>query len=198
MPKVRHQANRGKQFEDFLNLTHNMYRAQRRALISKVPTEWRPLRDQGGKINGAKVEHKAIVDYLGTYKALPIAFDAKHTGEHFIRWDKLEDHQADFLRDWARLGGIALVLVSFHMDFVAAIPFEFWEVNTEMWRRGQGPASLSMDKVPPMWFAPRGDYLQVVDKFLVGKLGEQDKADGAELAAVSRAMPAAAPLIGGR
>ncbi|MDD4747962.1 MAG: Holliday junction resolvase RecU, partial [Salinivirgaceae bacterium] len=43
-----------------------------------------PIRDYTGKIVTAKVEHKAAVDFLGVYKGIPIAFDAKHTKDKRI------------------------------------------------------------------------------------------------------------------
>lgn len=191
---ARHHANRGQQFEEYLNYIHRMYKSQKRALIEKVPTEWKPLRNGTGKIVSAKVEHKAIVDYLGIYKSMPIAFDAKHTLESRIELRALEPHQADFLRLWMGLGGISLVLVSFNMQYVVVVPFEFWDVHSEAWKAG-GAASIPLDKFPPTWFAQGGDYLKVVDRFLAHKLGDEDRADGTEINNILKAFPEAAAFL---
>ena len=45
-------ANRGRPFEDLLNLAHSRYQADGQACVHKVPTEFLPLRDRRGQITG--------------------------------------------------------------------------------------------------------------------------------------------------
>ena len=85
------QANRGRPFEQLIEMANTQYRNKKIAVIHKVPTAWIPLRDGRGRIVSAKVEEKAAVDFLGTYCGQSLAFDAKHCSDERIRWDRLRD-----------------------------------------------------------------------------------------------------------
>ena len=100
-------ANRGKAFEESIIMVNEIYKARGKAIITKVPTEWIPIR-QGGKIVSAKVENKSIVDFLGSYKGQSIAFDAKEClSSDRIRWAELKEHQQEFLDRHYKTGGIS-------------------------------------------------------------------------------------------
>jgi len=162
------QANRGRPLEELIIMANRQYRAQRRAVIHKVPTAWIPLRDSRGRIVTAKVEEKAAVDFLGTYRGHSLAFDAKHCSGDRIRWDRLEDHQAQFLEDWARDGGIGFVLVGFGMERFFVIPWTAWRKGLLAWKYEGGRASISLKQMSPEWEVKSGnrvvlDYLQIVD-----------------------------------
>lgn len=164
------QANKGQPLEDLIILTNNQYRAQRRAVIQKVPTEWVPIRGVRGEIVNAKVEEKAAVDFLGGYRGRSIAFDAKHTVEERIRWDRVESHQASFLEDCRQDGGIAFVLVSYQLRDFYTVPWVFWKLNMDEWQakgRGKG-ASVPLGLLADFKVKPGGrvavDYLATVDK----------------------------------
>lgn len=165
MPKTH--ANRGRDLEELITYANARYRKQKTAVIDKVPTEWIPLRGKGGKIVGAKVTRKSIVDFTGHFQGTPIAFDAKHTQESFIRWDELQPHQAEFLSDWDLTGGIAFVLVSFHMKYFFLCPWSFWKTGLDHWLDTGTKPSVSMDEMPLEWSVPLGgyfclDYLKVI------------------------------------
>ncbi|ABB15312.1 prophage LambdaCh01, recombination protein U [Carboxydothermus hydrogenoformans Z-2901] len=154
-------------------MANRQYRAQRRAVIHKVPTAWIPLRDSRGRIVTAKVEEKAAVDFLGTYRGRSLAFDAKHCAGERIRWDRVEDHQAQFLEDWTRDGGISFILVGFNMSRFFVVPWEFWRDGIFRWKYEEGPASISIKQMCPEWETRLGgratpDYLAVVDKLWFG------------------------------
>ena len=105
-------ANRGRPFEDLLNLAHSRYQASGQACVHKVPTEFLPLRDRRGRVTGCKVEHKSCVDYLGRYYSIPVAVEAKHTENGRIRFDRVEQHQAEYLDDFCRSpAAVGLVVV---------------------------------------------------------------------------------------
>jgi recombination protein U len=119
-------ANRGQPFEDFLKFVHERYQADGIACIHKVPTEFIPLRNAKGQVCSAKVETKSCVDYLGRYKGIPVAVEAKHTEEKRIDFKRIEPHQADYLDDWGKdPNAIALVLVSFSLRRFYAVPGYF-------------------------------------------------------------------------
>jgi len=165
------QANRGRVLEQLVEIANRQYRARGVAVVHKVPTEWLPIRDRQGNVVSAKVTQKATVDFVGIYRCMAIAFDAKETAGHRIRWDRVEPHQAEFLDDWERAGGLAFILVEFtstRQYFV--IPWSRWRAG---WERSKhnGPASVSLaelEKVPE--YIVKGtmraalDYLEAVDR----------------------------------
>jgi recombination protein U len=163
---MQSHANRGKPFEELINYVNNTYRAQGRAAIHKVPTEFIPLR-RGGKIVSAKVENKAGVDYMGAAAGRALAFDAKSTQGVRIRWDAVEPHQAEFLDDHVRCGGIAFILVGFMAmgNLVPAMyvfPWGSWRDKTKHWKAG-GPASIPMPEMNQRWSVQGHDYMRTVD-----------------------------------
>lgn len=119
-------ANRGSALEELIIIRNQLYARDGIALIHKVPTEWIPLRDHRGKIFSAKVEQKAAVDFLGTFRGRPVAFDAKHTKEERISWSRLEPHQREFLLKWERCGGLAFVLVGWDIKRFYVVPIQEW------------------------------------------------------------------------
>ncbi len=126
MRNILTYANRGQALEELIKLQNNKYARQGIAVITKIPTEWIPIRNHTGKIVTAKVENKAAVDFLGTYEGVPIAFDAKQTKEKRISWKRLEPHQWEFLQKWEECGGIGFVLVSWNIKEFFVIPISEW------------------------------------------------------------------------
>lgn len=181
--KAWSQANRGRPLEELVVMANRQYRAKRLAVVHKVPTAWIPLRDGRGKVVSAKVEEKAAVDFLGTYRGHSLAFDAKHCSQDRIRWDRLEDHQAQFTEDWTRDGGIGFILVGFKMERFFVVPWEFWKEKMFAWKYEKGAASISVKQMLPEWEVSLGgravlDYLTVVDNLWLGKgeyRGDQDR-----------------------
>lgn len=132
-------ANRGREFENFLHDVHERYMARGIACVQKVPTEFLPLRDGRGTICGCKVEHKSCVDYLGRFRSVPVAVEAKHTDDGRIRFDRVEPHQADYMDAFcAEPGTVGIVIVSFEMRRFFAVPWPFWKVARESWEKGRG------------------------------------------------------------
>lgn len=172
------QANRGRPLEELIIMANRQYRAQGRAVIHKVPTAWIPLRDSRGRVVNAKVEEKAAVDFLGTYRGRSLAFDAKHCSGERIRWDRLEDHQAQFLEDWTRDGGIGFILVGFGMERFFVVPWTVWREGLLAWKYEGGQASISLKQMAPDWEVRLGnrvalDYLQVVDSLWFSEGGNE-------------------------
>jgi hypothetical protein len=121
--RSRSHANRGKPLEDLIIQSNELYRRRKIAVIEKQPTEWIPLWDpRTGRVCGAKVEHKATVDFLGSFAGRPIAFDCKHVSRSKskkgdrISLSEVQSHQAEFLDDWTRDGCPGFVLVSFDLS----------------------------------------------------------------------------------
>lgn len=161
----RSHANRGQALEELIIILNGRYRAQGKAVIHKVPTAWLPIRGSTGKIISAKVEEKAAVDFMGRYGVMPIAFDAKHTQEHRIRWDRVEPHQEKFLDDWTKDGkSIGFVLVGYDMRQFFVVPWVVWKSGLMGWRQGE-EASIKIHSLAGTTMeVRRQDYLKVVDQ----------------------------------
>lgn len=161
--KLTIHANRGKPLEDLLVLINSRYRSKGKAVIHKVPTAWIPIRGAAGKIINAKVEEKAAVDFLGSYRGRSLAYDAKHTKDKRIRWDRVEPHQAEFLDDWVKDGGIGFVLVGYDMLKYYLIPWDAWRNGLLAWRQSKGAASIHVGELALIGVETSQDYLKSVD-----------------------------------
>ena len=189
--KDHSKANRGKPFEDLLFAVHGFYQRNGVACVHKVPTEFIPLRNGNGQVVSVKVERKSCVDYLGRYRAVPVAVEAKHTEDVRIRWDRVEDHQAAYMDDFCRdPGAVGIVIVSFSMRRFFAVPWEAWRAGLMEWRQTKprhkqaateieaggvkwitpAAASVSADEFPREWEIGLGGrtalpYLDIIEKW---------------------------------
>lgn len=192
-------ANRGRPFEELLNLAHNRYQTAGIACVHKIPTEFLPLRDGTGRVVNCKVEHKSCVDYLGRYRNIPVAVEAKHTDGKRISFDRVEPHQADYTDDFCREpGAVGIVVVSFGMSRFFAVPWQFWKAARDEWaahhKRGvrtaveayrtrwctPGAASVSPEQLMEAWeIRPGGayalPYLQIVERLAEAERGEHNE-----------------------
>lgn len=185
-------ANRGQPFEEFLKFIHARYQADGKACVHKVPTEFIPIRNARGEVCNCKVESQSCVDYLGRYKSIPVAVEAKHTEDRRISFDRIEPHQADYLDDWGKdPEAIAIVLVSFGLRNFYAIPWVFWKAAREDWERSKGKArqtvkaygwtwetpgmaSVCQEQLHPDWEIKTGGtsglpYLEIIDRMTGGR-----------------------------
>ena len=110
-------ANRGMAFEELIELSNNKYRVDMVADIEKVPTPVKILkRDKRGMISGF-LEKKGTVDFQGIAnfgaKPIPIAFDAKETKGKSLPFANIADHQFEYMKRFAWLGGESFILVHF-------------------------------------------------------------------------------------
>lgn len=113
--------------EEFIRYSNERYKMHKLAVIDKVPTEFIPIRNAQGKVVTVKVEKKSSVDFIGRYKSYPIAIEAKHTSTDTIRWDAVQEHQADYLDSFTEEPGtIGMVVVSFGLKRFFAIPWSVW------------------------------------------------------------------------
>lgn len=158
MTDRRSYANRGQEFEGYIRFANERYKQQKLACIEKQATEWLPLRNGKGKIVSAKVEEKANVDFLGRYKSIPIAIEAKSTFEDSIRFDAVQPHQADYMDDFTEAPGtIGLVVVSFNLKNFFVIPWAFWKAayNARVRPGAKRTAPCSVEAFGQTWEVPR-------------------------------------------
>lgn len=163
----RSRANRGKPFEDFLLFVHDAYQRQGAGVVHKVPTEFIPLRNASGQVFDVKVEKKSCVDYLGRYGPTPVAVEAKHTEDDRIRWDRVEDHQADYMDDFCREPqAVGIVIVSFSLRRFFAIPWPAWRAGREAWKKApprHKPASVAVEYGGTVWNTPAAASISADD-----------------------------------
>ncbi|MBR5221585.1 MAG: Holliday junction resolvase RecU [Clostridia bacterium] len=190
------QANRGKPFEDFLKFVHQRYQSAGIACVHKVPTEFIPIRNAAGAVCNCKVEEKSCVDYLGRYKSVPVAIEAKHEEGARIDFSRVEPHQADYMDDYTKdPGAVGIVIVSFGLRRFFAVPWEFWREARDAWQKKKDPkarkceqrtvkahgwewttpgmASASPDQFHPAWEIKTGGasglpYLEIIERMKGG------------------------------
>lgn len=199
------KANRGKPFEDFINFANEKYQANGVAVMHKVPTEFIPLRGAYGQVASCKVEHKSCVDYLGRFRDIPVAVEAKHTKGARIDFSAVQEHQADYLDAWLSGGGrqLAFVAVSFNMNRFFMVPWEFWKAARDCWEQHKrtkqkeiaivqshgwtwetpGTASARPEDLLPDWEVKTGgyyglQYLQIVEKIAGGEKKNENRGPG--------------------
>ncbi len=120
-------ANRGRPAEELLNSTHEVYRVERRALMTQIPTpvgrrrrrdEEARSRTKPGEFTGY-YKRKTVADYLGVVTPrIPLAVELKSIHKHRWYTSQLADHQSLFLDQWAAMGGLAYLLVVFIGDAI--------------------------------------------------------------------------------
>ena len=189
------KANLGDDFETLLGYVHAAYQEAGVACVRKMPTEFIPIRDYSGRVVDCKVERKSDVDYLGRYKSIPVAVEAKHTDESRILFSRVKPHQAEFMDVFTSDPHAAgIVVVSFGLKRFFAVPWEFWDTARALWgyridknRKGAkaivekygyrwespGMASVSADELLPEWEFKLSHenpfylpYLSIVDRMM--------------------------------
>lgn len=172
-------ANRGMSFEEYITYANRRYRSAGIAVVEKQHTLFKPIRNGRGMIVSCKVEEKATVDFMGRYRNIPVAVEAKHTSSNRIKFSEVKDHQAEFLDDFTdgKYGsGFGAVLVSFNLQRFFLVPWIFWSVGREAWKKSKGKekgramaygmvweapgkASVSADELNPAWeIKPNNKY----------------------------------------
>lgn len=66
-----------------------------------------------GIARGKLYRKQSTVDFVGVFKAMPVAFDAKVTVAASLRHSNTHPHQLKFLRAFSNAGGFAGLLVAF-------------------------------------------------------------------------------------
>lgn len=108
----RSHANRGRVFENLIDMTNNQYRNSNYADIRKVPSPVEIIQVTGNKVKG-KLGRATWVDYSGIYKGQAVIFDAKETKQERFPLKNLTDDQYKLLHSWHCKGAKAFLLVCF-------------------------------------------------------------------------------------
>lgn len=141
-------------------------------MVQKVATPTKVLCDRYGRPK--VVREKSTVDFVGVWRGVPVAFDAKQTREKRFPLSQLHDHQYEFLRTWTECGGLAFLLIETEAGTARArfhiLPFAELERYWTRWKTG-GRASLSAEELEalPRVQPGRGvalDYLATLEEVL--------------------------------
>lgn len=118
----------GQNFEKLIERTCEHYRRKGIANINKTPEPLKPLAPLNNGQFRAVYAKKGQPDFLGTIVGgKSIIMEAKHTNGTNIRFDRISLHQERELEGTHRLGGIAVVLISFSMKNFYSVPWVNWK-----------------------------------------------------------------------
>ena len=125
---------RGSGLEEIINLTNDIYKKKKLAIIQKVPTPITPVKfdKQTKYITLAYFEQKSTVDYIGVAQGVPICFDVKETAQKNFPLQNIHRHQIEFMENFVEQQGLAFILVHFILyGEYYCLPFArlkfFWE-----------------------------------------------------------------------
>jgi len=145
------RANRGRSLERLLEISHDAYRHQGRAVVQKVATPTKVLQTRAGlKV----IREKSTVDFVGVIRGgRMVAFDAKQNREPTrFPFDDRWAHEVEFLRAVSAAGGVTfLVIEHVAQGRVYLLPgarlLELWD---EAKRGGRRSIPLSMLETCPV------------------------------------------------
>ncbi|MCL2610079.1 MAG: Holliday junction resolvase RecU [Defluviitaleaceae bacterium] len=131
---MRNRGLRGNAFEEIINLTNELYKEKKLAIIQKIPTPITPVifEKNTKMITKAYFEKKSTVDYIGVAQGVPICFDAKETNQKNFSLQNVHKHQIEFMQNFIEQQGYAFLLINFAIyNECFVLPFitlkEFWE-----------------------------------------------------------------------
>ncbi|MBM6947484.1 Holliday junction resolvase RecU [Mordavella massiliensis] len=145
---------RGSALEDVINRTNERYKEKNIALIQKIPTPITPVRmdKENRQITLAYFDQQSTVDYIGVVQGIPVCFDAKECASSTFPVQNIHEHQAVFMEQFERQGGVAFLLIYFSGSNLAYY-MRFEELLT-FWNRAKegGRKSFRMEELDPRFF----------------------------------------------
>lgn len=167
--------NRGMSFEKIINETNDYYLTHNKAVIHKKPIPIQIVKvdypsRSGAVIKEAYYKVPSTTDYNGIYDGLYIDFEAKETmNKTSFPLSNIHSHQIKHLVDTADHGGISFLLIHFKaLGEIYLLEAKYLQVYYE--RSINGRKSIHIDEIRENGyqikegFAPRIDYLAIVDK----------------------------------
>ncbi len=173
MPSWNSRGLRGSTLEELINLTNEKYRANKLALIQKVPTPIKPIKIDSSTrhITLAYFEQKSTVDYIGVVQGVPVCFDAKECATDTFPLQNIHDHQVQFMTEFEQQQGIAFILIYFKQrDVFYYLNFEKLK---EYWERAEmgGKKSFNFEELDPHYQVSTNNgvfvhYLEMINQDL--------------------------------
>ena len=169
-------ANRGKAWEQLLEMYHARYEANGTAVVIRTPPNMRILRSLRGGQFVAVYEKEGPPDYMLLCDGLAVMVEAKEAKGDRWPLQNLKPHQAMRMSLWRKQGGEAVVVLRHHKSSTAwVIP---WEKLAPVWngwyarrklgkKASSGTASLDLSKISRLGFSfGRDGYLEVLKSSL--------------------------------
>lgn len=127
----------GEHFENMISASLRWYEASGIACIEKTPEPTKQLRPPNSKGQFIACYTKVgQPDFKGTLNGgRSVVFEAKHTDDERIKYDRLTKEQIEKLETHHRLGALAFVLVSFGLEGFYRIPWTVWRDMKEHFGR---------------------------------------------------------------
>ncbi len=106
---------RGSTLEELINLTNELYREKKLALVQKIPTPITPVKidKESGNISLAYFEKDSTVDYIGVVQGVPVCFDAKECAVDTFSLRNIHEHQIRFMEEFEKQQGISFLIIMF-------------------------------------------------------------------------------------
>jgi len=151
-------ANKGRGFEQEVEMANYQYMRRKIALVQKISTPWTVTR-KGKEIVSAHPEGKSTLDFRGTVKhRIPISFDCKETKDkRGLPLSNIADHQVEYIESALEVGEISFILCYMECEnkryYVAGdIVIEYWE----KWKVNKGKKGYN--------FIPKAAMIEVMSK----------------------------------
>lgn len=178
--KTVNYANLGMTLESDIEASNAYYFNHDIAVIHKKPTPIQvvnvsyPARNKA-KITEAYYKTPSTTDFNGVYKGRYIDFDAKEThSKTAMPLKNVHPHQIDHLKQVAKHGGIAFLIVHFkpyneYFLLPATLLFQFWDHQHEEKGRKSIPYKTFKEHayLIPFGYQPRLNYIKIVDLYLL-------------------------------
>ena len=123
----RKRVKSGSRFESLIEKACDRYRKEGLAIIYKNSEPLRPSGKFGkGGMISAYYQKKSVPDFTGVLKGgQAIMFEAKHIiGKPSIPFNRLQEHQEQYLIDFEAMGAQSYVLIGFDMTDFYKIPID--------------------------------------------------------------------------
>lgn len=111
--KNANYANKGRAFEELIELTNKQYERKGIALVQKVSTPWQVIR-RGKQIVSAFPQGKSTLDFRGTVReGISISFDCKESAdERGLPLAHIQEHQIEYMRTALGVGEVSFILAN--------------------------------------------------------------------------------------
>ena len=152
---------RGSDLEEQINYTIERYRTTHMALIQKIPTPITPIEfdKETRHITLAYFDRRSTVDYIGAVQGIPVCFDAKECAEETFPLANIHEHQAQFMADFEKQGGVSFLLLYFTGPRLYYY-MTFREMRHFIDRMEQGGRkSFRLDELRDGWFLREKDTI---------------------------------------
>ena len=152
----------GAGFENIINSACAYYCSIGLADVEKTPEPMKPIGspDRAGRFIACYTK-QAQPDYKGTLKGgRAVVFEAKHTDDDRIEFNRLTKEQRDDLEHHHKLGAVAFVLVSMSLTECFRVPWPVWRDMAATY----GRKYMTRDELKPYKVPVVAGFVKFLDK----------------------------------